>query len=102
VSETLKGKRILVTGASSGLGAHFAEVLLAKGADVVVAARRMEALESLAERLKPIGALRCLPLDVTDAHSRKELLEQAGELDVLVNNAGLARENSAFSHTEED
>ncbi len=46
--EDLKGKRVLVTGASSGLGAHFVRLLAGQGAHVVAAARRVERLEELA------------------------------------------------------
>ena len=101
-SAQLSGKRALVTGASSGLGAHFAELLAAHGADVVIAARRVDALESLARKLKAYGAVHCLALDVTDSASRAALADVAGPIDILVNNAGVVREGEALAHCEDD
>lgn len=108
VSEQLRGKRALVTGASSGLGAHFARVLAVHGAEVVLAARRAEALEALAREIGAAGvvgaggAVRCVALDVTDAASRATLADAAGPVDILVNNAGVAREGAALRHPEAD
>ena len=66
----LTGKTALITGASSGLGAHFARVLAAAGARVVLAARRADRLTALVEELKQQGheAL-AVTMDVTDADS---------------------------------
>jgi len=102
VSEQLKGKRALVTGASSGLGAHFAQLLAAHGAEVVIAARRVGALEALAEKIGAYGAVHCVALDVTDAASRAGLAEAVGPVDILINNAGVAREGAALRHPEAD
>jgi len=96
----LKGKRVLVTGASSGLGEHFAKVLAAQGAELILTARRLDRLEALAATLP--GSPRCIALDITDADSRAALVQQVDCLDVLVNNAGLARQNPALKHTAED
>jgi NAD(P)-dependent dehydrogenase (short-subunit alcohol dehydrogenase family) len=86
----LDGRVALVTGASSGLGVRFAEVLTAAGARVALAARRLDRLEALAERLP--GAI-AIAADVSDERERERLiasvLEQCGRLDVLVNNAGV-------------
>lgn len=98
----LAGKRALVTGASSGLGAHFAVLLAAHGAEVVIAARRMDSLADVARRVEAHGVARCLRLDVTDAASRQELAAAAGPIDILVNNAGVVRETPALSHSEDD
>ena len=90
----LSGKTALITGASSGLGAHFANTLAAAGARVVVTARRTERLEALVAELQGRGfqAL-ALPMDVTDADSVNRAFDQAeqqwGVVDVLVNNAGI-------------
>ncbi|GAB3571227.1 glucose 1-dehydrogenase [Amycolatopsis endophytica] len=85
----LTGRTALVTGASSGLGVRFAEVLAAAGATVWITARRAERLERLAER-NP--AFRPFRADVSDADDRAALIEAiraaGATLDVLVNNAG--------------
>lgn len=91
----LKGKRVLVTGASSGLGAHFTTVLTAHGAHVVAAARRMERLEALAESCAELpGKIVPLELDVGSVAAIEAGLNEArtvlGGLDILVNNAGIA------------
>jgi NAD(P)-dependent dehydrogenase (short-subunit alcohol dehydrogenase family) len=85
----LDGRVALVTGASSGLGRRFAQVLAAAGAEVVASARRLHKLDelALAER---IVATRC---DVADAAERESLVagvvERHGRIDVLVNCAGV-------------
>ena len=90
----LTGRTALVTGASSGLGAHFARTLAAAGARVVVTARRTERLQALVEELHGQGreAL-AVPMDVTDADSVNRAFDQAeqhwGVVEVLVNNAGI-------------
>jgi NAD(P)-dependent dehydrogenase (short-subunit alcohol dehydrogenase family) len=85
----LDGRTAVVTGASSGLGARFARVLHAAGADVVVAARRAERLRELADSLPGVEAVAC---DVADPESVAGLVEAAvarfGHIDVVVNNAG--------------
>lgn len=99
----LEGRRALVTGASSGLGAHFANVLAAQGARVVLAARRSSALADVINAAGDLGKrMTALPLDVGDAASIASLIERAGELDILVNNAGVVREGAALSHSEDD
>jgi len=88
----LDGKRILVTGASSGLGAHLAAMLAGRGARVVAAARRVSALETLAAQGS--GRISAVALDVCDPGSAAaavaEAAETMGGLDGLVNNAGVA------------
>lgn len=90
----LTGKTALITGASSGLGAHFARLLAGAGARVVVAARRAERLSALVDELKGQGheAL-AVTMDVTDSDSVEagfSAAEQAfGVCDILVNNAGI-------------
>lgn len=97
---TLAGKIALITGASSGFGAHFAKVLADHGAQVVLAARRAGALEEIAGRLGPAAST--VNLDVTDPSSRRALAESVGRVDILVNNAGIVREGPARSQTDED
>ncbi|TVP90338.1 MAG: SDR family oxidoreductase [Pseudomonadaceae bacterium] len=91
---SLKQQTALITGASSGLGAHFARVMAAAGAHVVLAARRAERLQALVDELQAQGhqAL-AVTMDVTDADSVEagfSAAEQAfGRIDILVNNAGI-------------
>jgi len=89
MTNVLTGKVAIVTGASSGLGARFAGVLAAAGAEVVATARRLDRLEELARERSAIHPVRC---DVTDDDDRKRLVEAAlerhGRIDVCVNNAG--------------
>lgn len=86
----LDGQVAIVTGASSGLGDRFARVLHAVGAQVVVAARRAERLERLAEELPGTVAVEA---DLSEAADRerlvRETLDRFGQIDVLVNNAGI-------------
>jgi NAD(P)-dependent dehydrogenase (short-subunit alcohol dehydrogenase family) len=103
----LDGKVALVTGASSGLGEHFAFVLAAAGAKVALAARREERLVTLADRIQTSGG-RALPvtMDVTDAasieHGVQEIETELGPLGVLLNNAGIVRSAPALDTTVED
>jgi NAD(P)-dependent dehydrogenase (short-subunit alcohol dehydrogenase family) len=90
----LKGKRALVTGASSGLGRHFARTLAAAGADVALAARRVDRLEALAAELRGSGVrAAAVALDVTKPQSVREAFDAAeaalGPIDIVVNNAGV-------------
>jgi NAD(P)-dependent dehydrogenase (short-subunit alcohol dehydrogenase family) len=90
----LSGRTVLVTGASSGLGAHFARIAARAGARVIVAARRAERLAALAAELGPDA--RALPLDVADPGSIAACFGAAGPVDVLVNNAGVADTRAAL------
>jgi 3-oxoacyl-[acyl-carrier protein] reductase len=96
---SLEGKRALVTGASKGIGRAIATELAAAGASVVLGYRsgRDEA-EALATEL---GG-RALQADVSSAEDAKRLVEEAGDLDVLVNNAGLTRDGVLARMTDED
>ncbi|MCG6656977.1 glucose 1-dehydrogenase [Halomonas campisalis] len=91
---SLEGRIALVTGASSGLGRHFATVLAEAGARVVVGARRRERLEALVAEIQAAGGQAlAVSLDVTDAASIIAAFDAAeqefGIIDLLVNNAGL-------------
>lgn len=90
----LTGRVALVTGASSGLGARFAEVLAACGASVVLCARRLERLEALADQIRARGGKAlAVRMDATDADSLVAAVAAAeaefGTVDILVNNAGM-------------
>ncbi|HWK68936.1 MAG TPA: SDR family NAD(P)-dependent oxidoreductase [Rhizobiaceae bacterium] len=88
----LRGKRALITGASGGLGLHFAELLARYGAAVTLAARRREALEEACARIAAAGgSASSLQMDVADSASVTAALAEAGQdFDILVNNAGIS------------
>lgn len=102
----LDGKVVLVTGASSGLGAHFAQLLAAAGARVVAAARRADALQALVERIRAAGGqARAAQLDVTDPASVRACLDEVcawGAPQVLVNNAGVTVTRPLLEQTVAD
>lgn len=104
----LSGRRVLITGASSGIGAHFARLCAQCGAKVAIAARRVERLESLVSELKDLGAADALAvaLDVTEETSveacASEVFATFGGLDVLVNNAGNARDGISLDQSTDD
>lgn len=90
----LRGRTALVTGASQGLGAHFARTLAASGARVAVAARKRPDCEALCASIAAAGGTAmALTLDVTSPDSARSAVEAVvadwGRLDILVNNAGV-------------
>jgi NAD(P)-dependent dehydrogenase (short-subunit alcohol dehydrogenase family) len=90
---SLAGRVALVTGASSGLGAHFADVLAGAGAKVACVARRTDRVQATAAAIKARGGkAHACAIDVTDAASIArafdEVEEALGTVDLLVNNAG--------------
>ena len=90
----LRGSVVVVTGASSGIGESTAVVFAQRGATVVLAARRLDRLEALAERIERAGghalALRCDVADPAQLERLPGIVEEAlGPADVLVNNAGV-------------
>ena len=99
----LSGKVALVTGASSGLGAHFAHCLGGGGASVVLAARRVERLASLQAELLAKGIkATAIALDVQSGDSIAAALEAAGPIDIVVNNAGISIVKPALDMPEAD
>lgn len=102
LNSSFEGKRALVTGASSGLGLHFAKLLVRQGADVVMAARRVDRLTTLIAALEGPGRASAVALDVTDAASRDDAVGRIGPVDILVNNAGVVHESPALQHDEAD
>ena len=102
----LDGRIVLVTGASSGLGAHFAHLLAGAGARVAVAARRADKLQALVDSIAAAGGdARALSIDVTDSASVRccfDELASWGAPDVLVNNAGITVTRPLLEQTEED
>lgn len=107
VSYDLRGHTALITGASGGLGAHFARLLASHGATVVAAARRVELLAALVAELRSAGQRAvAVSLDVTDAGSVARAFElaesEAGLIDVIVNNAGISVTKPALDLEESD
>lgn len=104
---SLKGKNIAITGASSGFGHHFAGVLSAAGANVILGARRAD---KIADRVSEInqsgGRALGIPLDVTIPDSCADFLHQAeeafGPVDVLINNAGVEAGAKTYAMIDED
>jgi NAD(P)-dependent dehydrogenase (short-subunit alcohol dehydrogenase family) len=86
----LKGRKVLVTGASQGIGAGIAEEFAAEGASLRLVARSGEKLSALAERLRKSHgvAVDCLAADLVEAGAVDRVAAFAGDVDVLVNNAG--------------
>lgn len=104
MTRDLAGKTVFVTGASAGLGAHFAGVCHEAGANLILAARRLQMLENTAERLrsKRLGDVRTVQLDVTDRAAVTTAFHSVANIDVLVNNAGVVRSAAALAQGEED
>ena len=95
----LTGKTALVTGASSGLGAHFARLLAREGVMVTLAARRMDPMVALtAEITAAGGTAEALGLDVGDTDAVERVLS-GRRFDILVNNAGIGDAGSALEQT---
>jgi NAD(P)-dependent dehydrogenase (short-subunit alcohol dehydrogenase family) len=100
----LKGRTALITGASSGLGKRFAEVLAGQGANVVVAARRKDRLDALVKSITAAGgqalAVEC---DVTDEASVIAAYDAAekrfGLVDTVINNAGMTHSDNAVTQS---
>ena len=90
----LSGMRMLITGASQGIGKALAELAVRRGCKVLAAARSLELLQELAGQLKAQGhTLEVVQADVTSADDRQKMVQAAqekfGGLDLLVNNAGI-------------
>lgn len=103
----LTGQRAIVTGASRGLGRHFALTLARAGAQVALAARGIDRLETAVKAIEGLGGCAvAVQVDVADAKSVRTCVETAentlGPIDILVNNAGIAVTKPMLEHTEED
>ena len=104
-TRTLRHRRLLITGASRGIGRAVAEQAAREGARLIVAARTAAPLEELAARLTAAGGeVHAIPADITAAADRRRLLdavqERLGGLDVLVNNAGVGSWGHFATSTE--
>jgi NAD(P)-dependent dehydrogenase (short-subunit alcohol dehydrogenase family) len=103
----LTGKVALITGASGGLGAHFARLLAVNGAAVAVTARRVDKIQALADEIAARGGKAVAhALDVADAAAIGPAMDavqaQLGPIDILVNNAGVGGEGLALDISIED
>jgi NAD(P)-dependent dehydrogenase (short-subunit alcohol dehydrogenase family) len=102
----LAGQTAIITGASGGLGAHFARLLAAEGAAVALTARRLDRVETLAGEIAGAGGrAMALRLDVADAESIPaafgEIEAAMGPVSILINNAGVGGEGQALDLTVE-
>ena len=103
----LKGRVALITGASSGLGVRFAEVLAGGGASVALIARRADRLKSVQARIEQAGGRAiAIAADVTDRHAMASAFDEAekafGTVTILVNNAGVVHSGRAVELPEEE
>jgi 3-oxoacyl-[acyl-carrier protein] reductase len=101
----LTGRAALVTGASSGLGARFAEVLAANGAAVALVARRAERLAEVQQKIEAAGGRAiAIAADVLDSAAMRRAFDEAeaafGTITILVNNAGVAHSGRAVELPE--
>jgi len=108
MQRSLNNKRILLTGASAGIGAVLASLLAKEGADLVLLARRQERLQEIAEQIRQQHGSRKVILvggDVTDSEVRHRAVQSAvehlGGLDILVNNAGVGATALVENTTQE-
>lgn len=104
---SVKDKVILITGASSGLGCHFARVLALAGAKVALGARRLDRLERIASEItQNSGVVFINKLDVTQVDEIKQFvsgtLDRLGPIDVLINNAGVDARTNLFETNDAD
>ena len=95
-SGTLDGKVVIITGGGTGLGKAMALALAREGANVTVAARRIEPLEQTAREVSALGVKGlALSVDVTDSQRVNQMVERVlaemGRIDILINNAGIVR-----------
>jgi NAD(P)-dependent dehydrogenase (short-subunit alcohol dehydrogenase family) len=103
---SVRGKLVLITGASSGIGYSLAKGLSAAGAVIVAAARRIDKLDTLREEIESSGGkVITVRMDVSDRDSVKVgfdfVNEQVGVIDTIINNAGIAAPGSFLKINEE-
>ncbi len=94
-ASNLAGKRVVITGGGSGIGADMALAFAKAGADVTITGRREAALQAVAEQH---DGIRAAVVDVTDEAAMVALFEQIGRVDIVIANAGAA-ESAPFAKT---
>ncbi|WP_229052433.1 SDR family NAD(P)-dependent oxidoreductase [Aeromicrobium sp. Leaf350] len=104
---SLDGRVVVVTGASSGLGVHFASAFAEAGADLVLGARRVDGLEATAAQVEAIGSRTVrVATDVADPDDCRALvdaaMEEFGRVDILINNAGVGTAVPALRESAEE
>ena len=104
---SLKGRTLLITGASSGIGAHFAEVAAAAGAKLVLGARRTGRLDTLVAAIKAKGGEAiAVAMDVADKASTIAAFDAAeaafGPVDSVIANAGMGSETPFLEHSADE
>ncbi|MFX4227456.1 MAG: SDR family NAD(P)-dependent oxidoreductase [Porticoccaceae bacterium] len=92
MSSYFQGKTVLITGASSGIGAALANSLANRGANLILLARQIESLKALAGKLEPKTQVQTISLDITDELAVNQLASRINlhAIDILINNAGIA------------
>ena len=105
---SVAGRRAIVTGASGSLGAQFARCLAQAGADVVLAARRIEPMEALRDELIKIGACaHVVSIDLEASRSVDDAFRLAQDwagapIDIVINNSGIASPNALLDQSEDE
>ncbi|MBZ9935756.1 SDR family oxidoreductase [Mesorhizobium sp. BR1-1-16] len=99
----LTGKKVLITGASQGIGAGLAKAFAEEGCELVLTARNAERLAAIKAEITdemPERTVTLVPLDLTETGAAERLVEVAGDVDVLINNAGVIPSGSLFDIDE--
>ncbi|MGY6124246.1 SDR family NAD(P)-dependent oxidoreductase [Paraburkholderia strydomiana] len=99
IQSPLAGQHAVVTGGGSGIGAAVAEALLHAGARVTLMGRNPERLQAQREKCRASGDVACITVDVTQKDSVAQAFNEAGAVDILINNAGQAQA-APFTHTD--
>jgi short-subunit dehydrogenase len=103
MSLDLRRRKILLTGASRGIGAHIALELAKRGAELVLTARDAQQLTEVAHACEAVGArVQVIAVDLARQDDRAKLIAEAGELDVLINNAGVETTKALLDQTDDE
>jgi short-subunit dehydrogenase len=106
MNNNFKGKTVIITGASAGVGAAVARTFAHLGANLVLVARGQSALDKITDELKPITSVINIAMDINDPVANETLLEKAaqqfGSVDVLINNAGFHQRGDVENNQAND